>query len=64
MQDNTETPSRHELKEKLRSKIGEKSIQRSNKKNKDKFLEESFKDLGIDKEKFLEDLKKLKNKED
>lgn len=52
------------LKEKLRSKIQEKQIIRSTKKQKDQILDDTLKSLGMDKEKFLKELKKngLSNK--
>ena len=40
----------------LRSKIAEKRISRSSKKIKEHTLEKTLKDLGIDKEKFKQDL--------
>jgi len=51
---------REVLLNKLREKIGEKGINRSTKKNKEKILEKGLKDLGIDQEKFKEDLEKIK----
>ena len=51
---------REALLNKLREKIGEKGINRNTKKNKEKILDKGLKDLGIDKEKFKEDLEKIK----
>jgi|UniRef100_A0A6C0IZ61 hypothetical protein len=51
---------REALLNKLREKIGEKGISRTTKKNKEKILDKGLKDLGIDKEKFKEDLEKIK----
>ena len=51
---------REVLLNKLSEKIGEKGINRSTKKNKEKILEKGLKDLGIDQEKFKEDLEKIK----
>lgn len=51
---------REALLNKLREKIGEKGISRNTKKNKEKILDKGLKDLGIDKEKFKEDLEKIK----
>jgi hypothetical protein len=47
------------LRAKLRSKIGEKRIQRSNKQLKNKTMEKVFEDNGIDKDKFNESLEIL-----
>lgn len=48
------------LRDKLRSKIGEKRVDRSSKKVKDKILDKTFKDLGLDREKFDADLKAVR----
>ena len=52
-------PSRAELKARLRSRIGEKKIQRSTKEEKEKTLDETFEKMGLDKEKFKEAMKIL-----
>ena len=51
---------RNELKKLLRAKISEKTIERSNKNQKEQILEKTLKDIGIDKEKFKADLEKVK----
>ena len=52
--------NREELKKKLRESIKNKSIIRSNKEQKEKFVDENLKNMGInDIEKFKEQLKKL-----
>jgi hypothetical protein len=53
-------PSRNELLQKLRGKIGERQIQRSSKEKREKIFSEGLKEMGIDKEKFKEDLEKIK----
>ena len=59
MEKNSED-KRQELKNMLKAKIGEKRIQRSNKEQKEKVLEKTLKNIGIDKEKFNKDLEAFK----
>jgi len=47
------------LRKKLYSKMGERKIQRSTKKSKEKILEEGLKDMGIDKKKLMDDINRL-----
>ena len=51
---------RKELLTKLRSKIGERKIKRSSKEVKKNILDKGLKEMGIDQEKFKEDLEKIK----
>jgi hypothetical protein len=51
---------RKELLTKLRSKIGESKIKRSSKEVKKNILDKGLKEMGIDQEKFKEDLEKIK----
>ena len=51
---------RDELRAKLRAKIGEDKIKRSNKKQKDEILRTTLKDMGIDKEKLQKDMEAVK----
>lgn len=51
------------LRDTLRSKIIEKRISRSNTKIKNYVLEKTFKDLGIDKERYINDMEELKKQE-
>jgi predicted DsbA family dithiol-disulfide isomerase len=50
---------RQELRKKLRDRIGEKQIKRSNKENKEKVLTQTLESMGIDKERFKKDLEAL-----
>lgn len=52
--------NREELKAMLKARIGEKKIQRSSKEKKENILEKTLKDIGIDKEKFKNDLEAIK----
>jgi len=52
--------TKKELRNMLRSKIGEKRIQRSTKQQKERVLEKTLKDIGIDKEKFKADIEAVK----
>lgn len=49
-----------ELRNMLRAKIAEKKIERSDKKQKEKILEKTLKNIGIDKDQFKKDLEKVK----
>tara|TARA_Y100000389_G_C17456742_1_gene518645 strand:- start:989 stop:1189 length:201 start_codon:yes stop_codon:yes gene_type:complete len=53
-------PSREELKQKLRDRIGEHQIKRSSKENREKVFSKGLKDMGIDEKKFKEDLENIK----
>ena len=52
--------SRKELSNLLKSKLGEKRINRSSKLNKELILDKTLKNLGIEKEKFKADLEAVK----
>ena len=52
--------NRQELRQKLRAKIDEKKIGRTNKENKDKILTDTLKSMGIDKERLIQDLETMK----
>jgi hypothetical protein len=52
-------PSMEELRTKLRARIGEKKIQRSNKVEKEKVVEKTFKELGVDVKEFKDAMKIL-----
>lgn len=52
--------NKQELKAMLKAKIGEKKIQRSSKEKKEHVLDKTLKDIGIDKEKFKNDLEAIK----
>ena len=52
--------SRVELLQKLRGKIGEHKMKRSSKETREKVFSEGLKEMGIDKEKFKEDLENIK----
>jgi competence protein ComGC len=51
---------KRELVNKLKSKIREKQIYRSSSEQKEHILDSNFKKMGIDKERYMDDLKKLK----
>ena len=51
---------KRELANKLKSKIREKQIYRSSSEQKEHILDSNFKKMGIDKERYMDDLKKLK----
>ena len=51
---------RDELRAKLRAKIGEGRINRSNKRQKDEILKTTLKDMGIDKVKMQKDMEAVK----
>jgi hypothetical protein len=59
---NERTDQRTELRKKLRAKIEEGSIKRSTKEVRQKVLDKTLKDMGIDKDKLKEDMDRL-NKE-
>ena len=50
--------TKNELKALLRAKIGEKRIERSSGRTKDRVLNDTMKKMGIDKDMFMECLKK------
>ncbi len=52
--------SRKELSNLLKSKLGEKRIDRSSKLNKELILDKTLKNLGIEKDKFKADLEAVK----
>lgn len=52
-------PSREELKKKLKSKIEDKQLNRLDKKSRNKILDDSLKNMGIDKERLLQDIKEV-----
>lgn len=52
--------SRSELLQKLKGKIGEHQIKRSSKETREKVFSKGLKEMGIDKEKFKEDLENIK----
>jgi hypothetical protein len=52
--------SRKELSNLLKSKLGEKRINRSSKLNKELILDKTLKNLGIEKDKFKADLEAVK----
>jgi hypothetical protein len=52
--------SRKELSNLLKSKLGEKRINRSSKLNKELILDKTLKELGIEKDKFKADLEAVK----
>ena len=52
--------SRKELSNLLKSKLGEKRINRSSKLNKELILDKTLKKLGIEKDKFKADLEEVK----
>jgi|688.fasta_scaffold32015_6 hypothetical protein len=54
------TDSRKELSNLLKSKLGEKRINRSSKLNKELILNKTLKELGIEKDKFKADLEAVK----
>ena len=54
--------SRKELSNLLKSKLGEKRINRSSKLNKELILDKTLKNLGIEKDKFKADLEAVKKK--
>ena len=51
---------RDELRAKLRAKLGEDKIKRSNKFQKDQILTKTLKDMGINKEKMQKDMEAVK----
>lgn len=51
---------KEKLKTILHSKIGEKRVQRGSKQYKEKIMNDTFKNAGIDKEKFYEELERVK----
>lgn len=55
-----EQTRQHELRKKLRERINEKKITRSNKQNREKILDETLTQLGIDKERLKSEMKILK----
>ena len=58
--DNDSKPSKEELKKKLHEKLQYKRIARSGKKRQENMLDKTFKEMGIDKEKFKQDLENVK----
>jgi len=52
-------PSREELRKKLKTKIEGKQIDRLDKKSRTKILDDSLKNMGIDKERLLKDIKEV-----
>lgn len=52
-------PSREELRKKLKTKIEGKQIDRLDKKSRTKILDDSLKNMGIDKERLLQDIKEV-----
>lgn len=54
-----DSSKRRELREKLRAKIEEGTIQRCSKQVRQKVLDKTLKDIGVDKEKLKEDMNQL-----
>jgi len=54
--------NREQLKAKLRDKINNKSTGRTTKKNREEIMDKSMAKMGIDKQKFMETMKKLGGK--
>lgn len=55
-----EERAKQELRNLLKAKIGEQRIQRASKQNKEKILDQTLRKIGIDKEKFKQDLEAVK----
>lgn len=58
--DEKKTLSPEELRAKIRSRIQEKQINRSSKHTKKHILDETFDRVGVDKDEFIENIKKMK----
>ena len=54
--------NREQLKAKLREKINNKSTGRTTKKNREEIMDKGMAKMGIDKQKFMETMKKLGGK--
>jgi hypothetical protein len=52
--------NKDELKNKLKSKISDKNLSRSSKFKRETLIDKNFKKLGIDKQKFQDDLESVK----